>query len=162
MVAIGVTDGSKATISGNHVVRTGGVPPIIAVKESSALIQDNQIEGGGVAAVLVQDTATISKNKFVGKGAKQGNAVWVWEGSVATIDANSFHGYRAAVSATKATVIVTGNTVQGFTGPAIIIKDGLKPAHVFGNTAITKDEKANVAEIRGPAGVVAENVVKSD
>jgi parallel beta-helix repeat protein len=162
LVAIGVTDGSKATISGNHVVRTGGVPPIIAVKESTALIQDNKIEGGGVAAVLVQGTATISKNKFVGHGEKQGNAVWVWEGSTATIDANTFNGYRATVNAAKATVIVTGNTVQGFTGPAIIIKDSGKPAHVFGNTAITKDEKAKFVEIQGPVGVVDENSVKSD
>jgi parallel beta-helix repeat protein len=162
LVAIGVTDGSKATISGNHLVRTGGVPPIIAVRESSALVQDNEIEGGGVAAVLVQGTATVSKNKFVGQGAKQGHAVWVWEGSIATIDANAFHGYQTAVSASKATVIVTGNTVQGFSGPAIIIKDSVQPVHVFGNTAITKDEKAKVVDIQGPAGVVANNVVKSD
>jgi hypothetical protein len=59
-------------------------------------------------------------------------------------------------------VIVTGNTVQGFTGPAIIIKDSTKPAHVFGNTAITKDESATVVKIQGPAGIVAENVVKSE
>jgi parallel beta-helix repeat protein len=162
LVAIGVTDGSNATISGNQLSRTGGVPPLIAVKGSTALIQENHIEGGGVAAVLVQGTATVSKNKFLGRGEKQGNAVWVWEGSTATIDANKFHGYRAAVSSTKATVIVTGNTIQGFTGPAILIKDSTKPAHVFGNTAITKDEKAKVVEIQGPAGVVAENVVRTE
>ncbi len=162
LVAIGVTDGSKATISGNHVVRTGGMPPIIAVKESTALIQDNKIEGGGVAAVLVQGTATISKNKFVGQGEKQGNAVWVWEGSTATIDANTFNGYRAAVSATKATMIVNGNTVQGFTGPAIIIKDSLKPAHVYGNTATSADPKAKVVDAQGPSGIVEENVLKKE
>ena len=66
------------------------------------------------------------------------------------------------MNASKATVIVTGNEVQGFTGPAIIIKDSAKPAHIFGNTAISKDGKATVVEIQGPAGVVAENVVKND
>jgi parallel beta-helix repeat protein len=162
LVAIGVTDGSKATISGNQLSRTSGVPPLIAVKGSTVLIQENEIEGGGVGAVLVQGTATVSKNKFLGHGEKQGNAVWVWEGSTATIDANSFNGYRTAVNSTKATVIVTSNTVQGFTGPAIIIKDSSKPAHVFGNTAITKDEKAKVVEIQGPAGVVANNLVKAE
>lgn len=162
LVAIGVTDGSTATISGNHVVRTGGVPPLIAVKGSTALIQENEIEGGGVAAVLVQGSATVRKNRFLGQGEKQGIAVWVWEGSTATIDDNRLHGYRAAVSASKATVIVTGNTIQSFTGPAIIIKDSTKPAHVFGNMAISKDENATVVEIEGPAGVVAEHVVKSD
>lgn len=162
LVAIGVTDGSTATISGNHLVRTGGVPPIMAVKEATALIQENQIEGGGVAAVLIQGTATISKNKFLGQGEKQGNAVWLWDRSTATIDGNSFNGYRSAVSATKATVIATGNTVQGFTGPAIFVKDSAKPAHVFGNLAISKNEKATVVEIQGPAGVVAENVLKAE
>ncbi|MFN7844763.1 MAG: hypothetical protein ACK5N9_23835, partial [Pirellula sp.] len=64
----------------NQLSRSGGVPPIIAVKDgSNATICDNRITGGGVAAVLVQGTATISGNKFTGKGAKQGNAVWVWE-----------------------------------------------------------------------------------
>jgi parallel beta-helix repeat protein len=162
LVAIGVTDGSTATICGNQLSRTGGVPPLIAVKGSTVLIQENEIEGGGIGAVLVQGTATISKNKFVGQGAKQGNAVWVWEGSTATIDANSFVGYRAAISATKATVSVTSNRVQGFTGPAIIIRDSSKPAHVFGNTAITKDENAKVVEIQGPAGVVANNLVNAE
>lgn len=160
LVAIGVTNGSKATIRGNLLVRTGGAPPILAVQNSTAWIQGNEIAGGGVAAVLVRGTASISDNKFVGQGEKQGHAVWVWEGSTATIDANSFHGYRTAVSAAKATVTVTNNTVQGFTGPAIIIKDSSQPAHVFGNSAITPDEKAQVLDLQGPAGVVAENVVK--
>ena len=162
LVAIGVTEGSTATISGNHLVRLGGVPPLIAVKGAQALIQENQIEGGGVAAVLVQGTATISQNKFSGRGEKQGNAVWVWEGSTATIDANKFQGYRAAVNSTKATVSVTGNTVQGFTSPAIIIKDSQKPAHAYGNTAISADEKAKVVDLQGPAGVVADNLVKAE
>lgn len=163
LVAIGITQESTANISGNQLVRTGGVPPIIAVKDgSTAMIQGNQIEGGGVAAVLVQGTATVSNNKFVGLGEKQGNAVWVWEGSTATISDNSFDGYRAAVQATKANVVVMGNTVQGFNGPAIIIKNSPKPAHVYGNMAFSKDENAKVIEIQGPAGVVAENVVKAN
>ena len=160
LVAIGVTDGSTATISGNSLLRTGGMPPLITVKGSTALIRQNKIEGGGVAAVLVQGTATISNNQFVGQGARQGNAVWVWEGSTATIDANSFDGYRSAVSANKATVSVASNSMKGFTSPAIFIKDSQEPAHVFGNTAISKDEKAKVVEIQGPAGVVANNQVK--
>lgn len=162
LVAIGVTEGSSATIIGNELSRTGGMPPIIAVKDgSTATIRDNRITGGGVAAVLVQGKATVSSNTFVGIGAKQGNAVWVWENSTATISQNSFDSYRAAVNATKATVVVTGNTIQQFQGTAIIVKDSQKPTHVYGNTASSADNKAKVVDVQGPSGIVEENVLKN-
>ncbi len=161
LVAIGVTQGSTATITGNQLVRTGGAPPLVAIKDgSTALIQKNDIKGGGVAAVLVQGTATVSDNRFKGQGEKQGHAVWVWEMSTATISANAFDGYRGAVNASKSTLVITGNTIQGFHGPAITVKDSLKPAHIFGNTAISKDENAEVVRLQGPAGVVDDNLVK--
>lgn len=162
-VAIGVTGGSTAIITKNELSRTGGVPPIIAVKDrSTATIQDNRISGGGVAAVLVQGKATVSGNSFVGIGAKQGNAIWVWENSTATISDNSFDGYRTAVNSTKATVVVTGNTIKQFQGTAIIVKDSQKPAHVYGNTAKSTDPKAKVADVQGPSGIVEENVLKEE
>lgn len=160
LVAIGVTEESTATITDNDLSRTGGQPPIIAVKDgSTATIRDNRITGGGVAAVLVQGKATVSGNTFVGVGAKQGNAVWVWENSTATISDNSFDGYRAAVNATKSTVVVTGNTIKQFQGTAIIVKDSQKPAHVYGNTATSADPKAKVVDVQGPTGIVADNAV---
>lgn len=163
LVAIGVTEKSIATITDNELSRTGGVPPIIAVKDgSTATIRGNQITGGGVAAVLVQGKATVSGNTFVGVGGKQGNAVWVWEGSTATISDNSFDGYRAAVNTTKATVVVTGNTVKQFQGTAIIVKDSQKPAHVHGNTAISADPKAKAVDVQGPSGIVDENELKKE
>ncbi len=163
LVALGVTQGSTATVSGNHFVRTGGVPPLIAVKHgSTALLRDNEIEGGGVAAVLVQGMATVADNQFQGQGEKQGTAVWVWQGSTATVSGNSFGGYRAAVDATQASVVVTNNIVRGAGGPAIIVRDSPEPAHVFANTVISKDENAVVVEIQGPSGVVAENVVQAE
>ena len=113
-----------------------------------------------MAAVLVQGKATVSGNTFTGIGAKQGNAVWVWENSTATISDNSFDGYRAAVNATKATVTVTGNSIKQFQGTAIIVKDSQKPAHVHGNTATSADPKARVADVQGPSGIVEENVLK--
>ncbi len=71
LVAIGVTEESTATITDNELSRTGGMPPIIAVKDgSTATIRDNRITGGGVAAVLVQGKATVSGNTFAGVGAK--------------------------------------------------------------------------------------------
>lgn len=161
LVAIGVTEESTATITENELSRTGGQPPIIAVKDgSTASIRENRISGGGVAAVLVQGKATISGNTFTGIGEKQGNAVWVWENSTATISDNTFDGYKSAVNATKATVVVTGNTIKQFQGTAITVKDSQKPAHVYGNTATSTDPKAKAVDVQGPSGVVADNTVK--
>jgi len=161
MVAIGVTEESTATITDNELSRTGGMPPIIAVKDgSTAAIRDNRISGGGVAAVLVQGQATVSGNTFTGAGAKQGNAIWVWENSTAVITDNTFNGYRAAVNARKATVVVSGNTVQTFQGTAIIVKDSRKPAHVYDNRATSADPQAKVVDVQGPSGIIEENVLK--
>ena len=162
-VAIGVTEDSRATITDNELNRDGGLPPIIAVKDGSiATIRDNRISGGGVAAVLVQGQATISGNAFAGAGAEQGNAVWVWENSTSTISDNVFDGYRAAVQATKATVVVTGNEIRRFQGTAIIVRDSPQPAHVFGNTAASDDPLAKVVEIQGRAGIVEANGPKRE
>jgi hypothetical protein len=161
LVAIGVTQGSTATISGNRLSRTGGVPPIIAVKDAStALIQGNSIAGGGVAAVLVDGNATIRKNQFVGQGEQQGHAVWVWKGSQVTIDANSFRNYRAAVNASGSTLVVSDNEVRGFAGTAIIVKESPEPSHVFGNKGVSRDPQAKVFDIEGPAGIVSDNVIQ--
>ncbi|MEX2185232.1 MAG: right-handed parallel beta-helix repeat-containing protein [Pirellulales bacterium] len=161
LVAIGVTGGSSATIIGNKLDRTGGMPPIVAVKDgSTARILDNEITGGGVAAVLVQGKVALGNNKFIGQGGRQGNAVWIWEGSTTSIDGNAFDGYRTAVNATKAVVVVSGNTATGTSGVAFVVKDSLRPAHVFANTVIATDNKFEVVELTGPTGIVAENFVK--
>lgn len=158
LVAVGVTQGSTATICGNHFSRTGGMPPIIAVRDgSTATIQNNVIQGGGVAAVLVQGNVRLNDNTFVGTGAKQGNAVWAWEGSSAIVSDNAFDGYRAAVNASKSTMIVTGNTIERFQRTAIIVKDSQRPAHVYGNKATTVDPQAKVVDVQGPSGVVESN-----
>lgn len=161
LVAVGITEGSKATISDNELSRTGGQPPLVAVKDgSSATITNNRITGGGVAAVLIQGKVTVSGNTFTGGGKGQGNAVWIWEGSTATVSDNTFDGYRTAVSATKATVFITDNAVHNFQGTAIIVKDGRKPAQVTGNTATSDDPKAKVLDVQGPSGVVEGNTLK--
>ncbi len=162
LVAIGITEGSKATIADNELSRTGGQPPLVAVKDgSSATITNNRITGGGVAAVLVQGKATISGSTFTGGGKGQGTAVWIWEGSSATVSDNTFDGYRTAVSATKAAVVVTDNTIHNFQGTAIVVRDGRKPARVTGNTATSDDPKAKVIDVQGPSGAVEGNTLKS-
>ncbi len=162
LVAIGVIAGSTATISNNEMIRSGGMPPVIAIKDSStASLHNNTIKGGGVAAVLVQGTADISGNKFTAVSEKQGNAIWVWKGSAATIRGNTFTGYRSAVNASESVMTVTGNTIRQFRTTAIVLEDGSQPAHATGNVAISKDAKAKVVTVQGPAGVVADNKLKS-
>lgn len=162
MVAIGIIEEATATITDNDLARTGGQPPLLAVRDgSTATIHDNRLAGGGVAAILVQGQATIRGNTFAGRGPKQGNAVWVWENATATVADNAFTGYRAAVNATKANVVVTGNTIKQFQGTAILVKASQKPAHVYGNTARSADPKAKVIDVQGPSGIVADNVLQT-
>lgn len=162
-VAIGITEGSTAIITKNELARTGGVPPIIAVRDDSTVtIRDNRISGGGVAAVLVQGTATISGNTFTATEEKQGNAIWIWEGSSATVSDNTFDGYRAAVNAAKATVIIKDNKISRFQGAAIFVKYSPKPVYVFGNTGVSIDPKAKIVDVQGSTGTIERNVLKSE
>lgn len=162
LVAIGITDGSTATILGNRLLRTGGMPPLIAVKESQAWIYDNEIHGGGIAAVLVHGTATITGNRFHGQGEKQGNAIWVQAQSTATIDGNDIRNYRSAVQATQAAVTIKNNSLHGVRGVAMVVKDSSQPAHVFGNVATSPDAQMKIVDLQGPAGIVRDNVVQPD
>jgi parallel beta-helix repeat protein len=161
LVAIGVRQGSAAHIAGNELQRTGGVPPLVALRDSSsATVRDNTIRGGGVAAVLVQGNARVESNRFAGKGKGQGTAVWVWAKSKASIIGNTFDGYRTAVNAAKSDVAVIGNSIRRFQRSAIVVKDGTTPAHVFGNKASTSGANQRILDIHGPAGVVAGNVLQ--
>lgn len=164
LVAVGVTTESNATIIDNDFSRTGGQPPLIAVKDgSTANIQNNRISGGGVAGVLVQGTATIAENTFTGAGPKQGNAIWVWAESTATISGNNFDQYRTAVNATKSKVVVTDNTIKRFQKTAIIAKDNTFPAHIFGTKAESSDPADQVINVTGKQGIIAENeLTKAD
>jgi hypothetical protein len=142
LVAIGVTGQSNAVLLRNKLSRVGGMPPLVAVKDgSAALIQDNFLNGGGVAAVLVQGKVIIRDNRFQGQSKKQGNAVWVWKDSEVNVTQNEFSGYRAAVHATQAKVVVRENLVEGYAKSAIVVMDGIAPSLVVGNTAISKEVK---------------------
>jgi parallel beta-helix repeat protein len=158
LVAVGVVDGATAHLADNELVRTGGVPPLVAVRQgASAVVRGNRIRGGGVAGVLVEGTAHIEDNEFVGKGKGQGSAVWVWAGSTVTVCDNQFEGYRNALNAGKSNVTAAANTIRNFDGPAIIVKQSTSPAHVYGNTIVTQQTNQPLIEIDGPTGIVADN-----
>lgn len=80
--------------------------------------------------------------------------------STATTFDNSFDDCKAAVVATKATVISSGKNIKQFQGTAIIVKDSRTPAHVYLNMATSGDLSAKVADVQGPSGTVEENSLK--
>ncbi len=163
LVAIGLPDGATAVLHGNDLQRTGGMPPLVAVKGgASAVLSENQIRGGGVAGVLVEGRALLTGNRFRGN-PNQGTAVWVWGGSQALIQGNVFDGYRQAVNASGAKVSISENEVRGFKSIAINVKQSTHPAHVFGNTAVSDHPDDKPVMVDGPTGIVADNVrVASD
>lgn len=167
LVAIGVRNGSTAHIAENLLVRTGGMPPMIAIRENStAVVRNNTIRGGGVAGVMVQGTATIDGNQFEGNGPRRGGppnfAVWVHAGADVTVNNNRADRWRHSLFASAARrVRATGNTTSNFIGKAIVVNKSELPAHVFGNTALSDDAKDVAAEVGEPKGVVADNNRKS-
>lgn len=164
-VAIGVREESRVHIAGNELSRTGGMPPIVAIQEdSTAVVADNTIVGGGVAGVMVRGTATITGNRFVGNGPRRGPgppnfAAWVQDGSTVSFSGNRVDGWRHALFASGAKrVRAIDNTTSRFLGTAIVVDDSVLPAHVFGNLAISENAEDQAVRVRGPQGVVADNV----
>ena len=167
-VAVGIRNASNAWIAQNELVRTGGMPPMIAIREdSSAVVIRNTITGGGVAGVMVQGTATISGNQFQGNGPRGGPgppnfAAWVHSNSSVWFSENRIDRWRHALFASGAKQVrVTGNIASRFLGTAIVVDKSAAPAHVFGNIAISDNTDDESIKLGGPQGVVAENSRKA-
>ena len=97
LVAIGVRDGSEVVIKENVLVRTGGMPPIVAILDGSqAVAIDNQIKGGGVAGVLLQGNLIAARNRLEGQNG--GIGISVGKGSHATLKNNDIAGYKHSVN----------------------------------------------------------------
>jgi parallel beta-helix repeat protein len=167
-VALGIRDGSKAIIVNNLLVRTGGMPPMVAVLEKSrVIVMNNTIRGGGVAGVMVQGTADISGNTFQGNGPRRGGppnfAVWVHKNAQVNVSQNIVSQWRHAIFASAAKkVSATNNTVRKFLGSAIVVKNSTLPTHVTGTIAHSNNPKDKPADITGPQGVVTNNTLKKE
>ncbi|MCA9191306.1 MAG: right-handed parallel beta-helix repeat-containing protein [Planctomycetales bacterium] len=145
LVAIGVTGGSTAIITSNQLTRTAGAPPIIAVLGNSrAIIVDNQISGGGVAAILVKGEAIIERNRLTGINIKQGNAIWGQPQSSITVSGNHFDGYKSAISATQANVIIRDNQIVNFGRRAILVHESTTPVYIVNNKGSSDDVSAQI------------------
>lgn len=163
LVALGVTAGTEALVVGNRFERTGGMPPLVAVKDQSkAILKENTFVGGGVAALLIQGEATVAENRFEGQGEKQGNAIWLWEGTRAVIHKNKISHYRAGVQGSKATADVLGNEIHHFQRQAIVVLESPSKSNVFGNRTVSKNENAVAVQVTGDQGVVEDNSLKTE
>ncbi|MBI3824312.1 MAG: right-handed parallel beta-helix repeat-containing protein, partial [Planctomycetes bacterium] len=159
LVAIGLRNASFAYILDNDLARTGGMPPLIAVREGSqALIAGNRLNGGGVAGILVDGTARIRGNRFEGAG-KAGSAVWGWDKADLVIIGNRVDGYRNLINSNGNKVTVVDNVIRNFQGAAISVKNPLGQAVIAGNIAISKNPKDKAVAFDGPAGKPKDNVL---
>lgn len=161
LVAVGLPDGATAWIHGNELLRTGGgAPPLVAVKGGSkGVVSHNSITGGGVAGVLAHGDVRVIGNRFKGKGAGQGSAVWVWKDSTVTVSNNRVRGYRNAVNASGSQVTATDNVTREFAGPSIIVKTPTSAAHVFGNVAVSENAKDTAVDVGADTDASSENVL---
>ena len=163
VVAIGVRNGSKLTATGNQISRKGGMPPLVAVLEKSTLaLTDNQLEGGGVAALLLQGQATLTGNTLLGNALRKGGppnfSAWVKAGSTLEFNGNKVSGWRHAVHAEKPEAITARqNQITNFHGTAIVIHNSSTAATVTGNTAWSSEPNASVVQIIGDKTNVSGN-----
>ena len=160
LVAIGLPDGASALVESNYAIRTGGMPPLIAIRGgSNATLVGNEFHGGGVACVLVEGNARLFGNQFQQVGNTRGNGIWAWKESKLTASNNSLHGYASGINAAGADVNLSGNKFRSF-NVAIRVADSTSPANVVGNTAESIEKTPEQAfTIRGEQGIVSDNKV---
>ncbi len=96
LVAVGIPGGGEALLQNNTLVRTTGMPPIVAVLgKAKAVLNGNTIKGGGVAGVLLDGQLVAIGNVIEGDGG--GSGIVVGESSEATLSGNRISGYRNEV-----------------------------------------------------------------
>ncbi|MEK9985745.1 MAG: right-handed parallel beta-helix repeat-containing protein, partial [Opitutae bacterium] len=165
VVAIGVRNGSQLTAKNNKVSRNGGMPPLFAVLEKSHLnLSGSQLEGGGVAAVLVDGNAVLTDNKMIGNGPRKGGppnfAAWVKPSSVLKFERNKVSGWRHAVHSDKPKqILVSQNEISNFLGTAIVIRNAMNPPTITENYARSDDPNAKVMDVLGKIGSTTGNLL---
>ncbi|MCP4815080.1 MAG: hypothetical protein GY888_21430 [Planctomycetaceae bacterium] len=157
-------NGSSAYVLRNTLTRTGGMPPLVAIREkSSATVIGNNLRGGGVAGIMIEGTAHVQGNQFHGNGPRGGPgppnfAAWVHANSTVSFTANRSTGWRHALFAAGAKrVSVIDNQAGKFLGTAFVVEKSVLPAHVFGNIAHSSNAKDKTVRVEGSQGIVADN-----
>lgn len=114
MVAVGVHEGWSVKMSGNKISRVGGMPPLVMIFEGAKLeLNDNQMDGGGVASVRCAGSLLAEGNDVKGERTtgRPGPSIGIWglPGSKISIDGNEFNGWQKVVVASECEVSVTNN-----------------------------------------------------
>jgi len=149
-VALGVRHESKVIAASNTFARQGGVPPLVAVKESStAQLLGNTLRGGGVTGILADGNVVVIGNEFIGEaadnGGPPGSAVWAMKNSKILLSSNRVDGCRMALQADGAEqVTALDNQIRRFVGAALMVKNTTGTAHVFGNVAESRNPQDKV------------------
>jgi parallel beta-helix repeat protein len=161
-VAIGVHSGWTVRLNGNELSRKGGMPPIVMVFGGArATLTDNVIRGGGVAGIRTGGEVRADNNRFEGTSLRKVGppnfAIWALPESQVAMTGNEIDGWRHALHAAEAEILVAGNEVTRFHGAAFVIKNPTSPAHVYNNTAISKNSTDQVLSLEGAAGIVTGN-----
>jgi len=137
-VAVGVNAGWAVTLTGNELVRTNGMPPLVMVAAgASAAFTNNTLRGGGVAAIRTAGNVVARDNRFVGtqlrKVGPPNFGIWALPGAFVEMTGNTVGGWRHALFAEGATVNAQQNTVKDAVTAAFRVRG--KPAQtvVTGN-----------------------------
>ncbi len=105
LVAVGIPNGGEAFLQDNTLVRTDGMPPIVAILgDSKAVLTGNTIRGGGVAGILLEGRLEAIDNVLEGQG--KGAGILARENSEATLSGNRISGYRESVRDQKARSVI--------------------------------------------------------
>ncbi|HIG84732.1 MAG TPA: DUF1565 domain-containing protein [Verrucomicrobia bacterium] len=108
LVAVGIPDGSEVLLQNNKLVRTGGMPPIIAILGGSKVVLiKNTIRGGGVAGVLLEGKLNAIDNVIEGQNG--GSGIMIRKDSKVILTANQISGYRNEVNDQGSSSIIRNN-----------------------------------------------------
>jgi len=96
LVAVGIPSGGEVLLQGNTLVRTGGMPPIVAILGGSkAVLTDNTIKGGGIAAIMLVGQLEAIGNVIEGQNG--GSGILARENSEVTLAKNLISGYKMPI-----------------------------------------------------------------
>lgn len=167
LVALGVRHESTVLAAGNSFERQGGVPPLVAVKESStAQFLNNTLRGGGVTGILADGNVVAVGNEFHGeagdKGGPPGSAVWAVKNSKLWLSNNRMDGCRTALQADGAErVTALDNQIRRFVGSALIVRNTTGAVRVSGNVAESRNQQDQVLTF-DDKGVTPSNELRLD
>ncbi|MFT6861696.1 MAG: hypothetical protein ACJAVK_000249 [Akkermansiaceae bacterium] len=96
LVAVGIPNGGEVLLQKNTLVRTGGMPPIVAIfGDAKVVLTGNLIKGGGVAGVMSGGRLYAIDNTIEGQNG--GSRILARKNSEITLSKNRMSGYRVAV-----------------------------------------------------------------